>query len=404
MIPLLPLLALQQPHFIPPPNSQEPLVALAFLREASIGLVPGEVADTFELHGTPHVEAPDWTHPESRVYLFLFGTVGISTTTGRITFYTGGGGGQPAYDREGRFVPRAVSDQAAKAIARRIYHAAGFPGEIACDVRDADGSGGGEIGIYYTPVVGGVPYEGLEGGAIHIDRQTGLLTSFGGSPRRSAPPASLVPALSLDAARALALRTGADRQGEALAEEAVHPFRLVVWAPDPDQAAEVRAHARRVEPDRYEEAPVAAEARRAGRGLLAYAGWVRGGTGGSVEVVVDAGTGALLSSDQWALGGVGPASRGGRAPSAPARPPLLPATAPRPWRVAVGDGPLVGPVDAALSPAGAASTAGIRVDLTDGRAAFPARYDPATGLLGISGKAYRPGPALADLLRRRARG
>lgn len=405
------LLALQnRSPFIPPPNAQEPLVALDFLREANVGLVPDEVNRSYAMHGNPLIEPPDKIHPKSREYRFTFGTVGVDVTTGRVCSYMGGGDGHHAvYNGDGGLIPRALSDQAAKKIVRRLYNASGMSDEIVFfGVEDLAGGGQEDVRVAYSPALNGVPYwEG--GGWMDLDRQTGFLHNFVGSTSHADPPTSTIPRLSLEGARAQALRLGVDRQGEAMTQQSSSTFRLTIWVPSQDNAPEARntLQAKGIRLQDYEESANARAARKSNRGVLAYVGRFEGSNPGDpLDVVLDAQTGEALSFERSFSALAGRMGNGGLSgTSTPARPALLPATGSRPWRVAVGTGPLVGPVAATLTPApGIAPTAGEKVDLTDGRAAFPALYDPSTGLIGIVGKAYKPSPALADLLRRRARG
>lgn len=204
----------------------------------------------------------------------------------------------------------------------------------------------------------------------------------------------LVPRLPLDAARRVALLRVSRLKGVPLGENPKWPFALAIGSPithtekmagltsylSPDEAARVSA----------------------GEGRLVYSGQFVGGDPEDdrvprFSIMIDAFDGRVLSIRDWGYGRGGEAGR-----STPVLPLAVP-TSSRDWRVAFGEGNWSPHAKASLTPTSDPLPTGEKLTLTDGKAAFPATYDPKSDLLGIMGKAYRPGPTLAGLLRQRTK-
>ena len=330
----------------------------------------------------------------SRVYDYAQATVYLDVLTGRVThYYDGSNFFQNVYD-EDRLLPAKVSPQRALALLQGYYNDAGWPGAIVANrVQDHTGNNDRSVEIDYSPAVGGVPDTWAD--IAWVNREKGTLdvfsADFGGLP---APPASVTPTGTLEDVRRAALAFGAEKSGEAMAEAPKVPFRLVIWCP-PVPSGKNAAAERRAFP------AVVRTALNANRGILAYKGRILAGQArDNLDLVLDARTGEVLRADTPMF----EHQFGGGAPPPGA---LTLSREPRSWRVATGGkgwNAWTSPVSTALVPIAAPMPGGDKVVLSDGKAAFPATYNPKTGLLGVSGKAYRPGPALADLLRRRVKG
>ena len=389
-------------------NPRDQRIVRAFVTAARTG-IDGEVLPPIPAAGQEPDLKETYNRPEDvqRGYLcydFARTWVTLDIVRGRVDHYNDFVPTGPGREADGSLAPRRVTDAQAIAQARRFYAAAGWPGGFdvyprlvedgtLADVLDNQGDNESGLQIDFVPTWNGVRYEESRSmGQFHVHRQTGQLTGFS-SPGRNLPPppASLAPAGSLSAARNIAFGLGAQRFGEAVAESPGRPFGLRIWYPV-EGYADRRPVARRSYSARVRSSV------EAGRGVLAYVGWLSGGSWEcNVGVVLDALSGEVIEVvPAHAPGGSGGA--GGTNPR-----PLIVPTAPRPWRVGTGKGgwkAWTSPVTAALTPAPKPPAKGAKILLTDGRAAFPATYDAKANLLGISGKGYRPGEGLAKLLRK----
>ena len=144
-----------------------------------------------------------------------------------------------------------------------------------------------------------------------MNLQSGQLASFGSPPYNLPdPPPLLAPRGSLDEARALALRFGTELRGEALAESPFRPFRLRIWYPSVTEANALEAG--------VDYSPVARAAVAAHRGVLAYVGWVVGGSrAAGAGLAVDALTGAVIDVEEPDRGGSAGGAGGGSPVAAP---------------------------------------------------------------------------------------
>ena len=394
-----------------------------FVRVAHIGR-EGLLLPPYDQQGEPtirdHTESV-WSEFDSRLvkqarreYRFGYARVDVDGRTGRIVYYTvvvDFRDYPPAFTQEERGnempVPRALTNAEAVSLAEQAYAAAGWPGGIApYEMHDLYGNNNTCVEVGYSPVWRGIPYEGT-GDTIEVNRQTGRLEKFRAGFTQpgsvSAPPLSLLTGGNLGEARLVALRSMLVwRKAGTFRENPMRPLRLVLWQPRYYITGAYEAYGAhqggRIEPFHVAEL-------RAGRAILAYSGTLTGSDGREYNVRLDARTGFPLTlSDDWDP--VGRAGSGGLAAKPPPVPRPVPVpSAARPWRVGAGQkgwNAWSAPATASLTPVPAKALIGRRVDLTDGRSAFPATYDAKANLLGIEGRTYRPGPALAGLLRRTA--
>ena len=378
---------------------------MAFVTAARVGLEPETVLPPYaEPKERPRyadfLTNEDFKRRGIRVYRYNLTDTHLNIRTGRIEFYSDSSSPYALRNPDGTLAPRRVTDAQAAALAQRFYTAAGWPGGIR-PFEFEDGQGGNEqsVLVRYVPTAGGVPYHDDWQGLVYVNRKTGQLDDFHSPPANlPAPPSSLAPQGSLQQARLVALGFGIGVRGESMAEAYYDPLRLCVWYPAGYVAGDQRPIAQRG----Y--GPTVRAALAANRGILAYSGLLLGGSrNAGLYVTLDARTGEILDrSAPLPEGGAGGA--GGGTPAANVSVP----SAPRPWRVATGKdgwGAWTLPADAALaSVATKPPVLGRKLALSDGKAAFRAVYDPKANLLGIEGKAYRPGPALASLLRRKGAG
>ena len=344
-------------------------------------------------------------YPGSRLYRFSnSGCLQIQAATGRVlTYVSGQYDGARAEDADGNVVPRGVDDAEAAALARRFFAAAGWTGSVRIiEIADLQGNNETGIDVFFSRLHGSVPEIG--GSSVEVDRQTGRLDKMYISPPFSSPP-SLTPLGTPDEARLVALQAAQGWLGGRVFAEPQEPFGIFVSPSTPLSLEwETGEGAPRsgtfANATKYQSLTPAEAARSAaGESVLIYAGTIRAGQGEPVYIRLDARTGHVLTMERTNFG-----MGGGGSPSA-SRPVLVP-TASRPWRVGTGGGgwkAWTAPATAALVPAPKPPAKGAKVLLTDGRAAFPATYDPKANLLGVSGRGYRPGPALAALLRKRAK-
>ena len=397
------------------PNPRDQRIVRAFVTAARTGL-DGEVLPPFPTEGeepqlATHLENRTDATLGRRTFQFAEATVTLNTRIGRVTNYQDE---RPYFPSDALMpdgtAPRRVTDDEAIAQAQRFYTAAGWPERIdalALDGPDGvlrrvddreSGPRGVSLEIHYVPIVGEVPYDRFWQGMVDVNRWTGRLDAFYAVAKTPLPlpPPSVAPGGPASAARAIALRQGADRLGEVVAESRYEPFVLCVWYPVGDYR----------DPTPLARRPYPARARAAileGRGILAYVGRLAGGSWQcGVRVAIDAVTGETIEVlPAYPPGGTGGGGGGGAL--APQEALHVP-TASRPWRVGTGKGgwrAWTPAATAALVPAPKPPAKGAKILLTDGRAAFPAVYDAKANLLGIVGKGYRPGPGLAKLLRRR---
>ena len=390
------------------PVAQEAGLVRAFVSVARTGVDPNIVLPPYGEDGEqPYVSgmnSPQSLKSGTRWYQYNQADVAVDFRHGRIGAY----GDEVALWKQNQGVDTTkgrVTNEQAVALARRFFAAAGWgesvvwPATYRVAVKGVyDAEDRGTLEIHLRSAASGVPYTGEGEAIIEINRWTGQLNSFNGPfNTRPAPPLSTLPRGTLAQARSVALSYGVELRGESLTDLPSHPFALRVWCPRLEDDGTLR------DPASYPLSVRAAAA--AGRGVLAYEGWIAGGSHESMlYVVVDAATGAILHTEgPPGLGSGGGGGSGGRPIPAAA---LTVPTAPRPWRVSTGKkgwAAWTTPAPSALTPlALSPPKKGTRLSLTDGKAAFPALYDPRANLLAVSGKTYRPGPALAALLRRRS--
>ena len=375
--------------------------ARAFIRAAHVGLNDAVLPMT-EPDAEPwRIDDEERFKVRERTYWFPTGTVIFQVPTGRITGYFAENIPYTPLYNQGIPIPRAVTDNDAAILARRFHEASGWPGEIdPYRFEDLAGTSGYCISVDYRPVYRGVPYEGCDGRAC-VNRMSGLLESFDSPPvRMPAPPASLVAATGARDAPAAAFRAALAWRGGALRESAGDPLRLRLWSPGQEYPVKVGVRSGRFDRFAFRDADRALFS--AGRARLVYSGTLIDEAGRPLWVHMDAQDGHVLSMRSPSPAGGG---SGGLSSPPPAPKPFAVPAAPRPWRVAVGGGAWSAPATAALTPASAKGpTLGRALLLTDGRTGFRAVYDARRGLLGVEGKTYRPGPALASLLRRKGAG
>ena len=400
------------------PDQVELERARLFLRSAFTGredtLVP-----PFERQGTATTDDSNVALHGLRKYQFNDSELNVDVRSGRIVWYSLG---LPLaelnaalkdnylFDGKGNWhaLPRALTDAEATAIAARIYADAGWPGGIEIrSITDLMGTHDGCIQVRYSPKWMGVPY--LEETTIDFDRQTGRLDTFNAPDSLPAPPASPVPGGNLEQARLAALSTAAAWHGGSFQESPLDPLRLVLSYSKPASLPLSSPGTVALPGTSFRKGSVLSLGAghladlRAGRAILSYDGTLLDAAGVPWHVWLDARTGDTLS-----MGDARPpyGSLGGTS-VIPKLPLLFVPTALRPWRAATGQkgwNAWTPPATATLKPIpGTATVKGAKVTLTDGKAAFPALYNPKANLLAISGKTYRPGPALAALLKRRVK-
>lgn len=374
--------------------------ARAILLAAHRGIDPTVLVPSPSL-AVEHPQVED--EPSSGTRMITFGDCWllVDPRTGLVVSYNGDDDRERKYGPREDAVPRHVSDDQAVALARRLFAATGQPYGIKINPpRDHEGNHGENIRLDFVPVWRGLPYDPWQLGWIDLDREDGRVKQYNFhalSKPLVAPPPSLVPRVSPAEARLAALRVAVGSTAEALTESSVVPLALCIGEPYRRGLGPASGIWSFLSPD--EDTRV-----EAGQGTLVYFGTfdrnagVDGRERPRVDVRVDALTGRVLDLRDWSVG------MGGGGPKVAGKPLPVPASA-RAWRVGVGRDPWTSPATAALTPAAQpVPTKGTKLALTDGKAAFPALYDPATGLVAISGKAYRPGSALAALLKRRAKG
>ena len=386
----------------------------AFVEVARYGFDPGvPVLRPPKPGEVPKVDVED-SRPSRTVYDYNSMRVALNTRTGRIEWAVfrpfssqDAEASSARYGRRDSFAPRRFSDEDAVELAKRYCAKAGWGvaiprtdlGTVGTETRVVDHyDGERSLWLNLLPSVAGVPYDVNHWQmTVEMDRETGALVDFyGAGDDLPAPPLILAPLGTAAMARDVALRAGAELRGEALAGSKDYPMSLCVWLP---RAVGGPASERPGPASRYY-GPKVLAALAANRGFLVYKGPLEGGTfDAGVSAVVDARTGEVL--DLGPPEGTRPGTAGGAGGMEGA--PLPVPTSARPWRLAAGTkGWRVwgAPANAALAPVAGKAPAGRKVTLTDGKAAFPATYDAKANLLGIEGRAYRPGPALARLLRR----
>ena len=388
-----------------PQSSAEAGRVEAFVTAARTGLEPGVVLPPYaDPKEGPQYAAfltgKDLERRGIRVYQYNQTYAYLNVSNGRIELYSDATG-SIAHDPDGTLLPRKVTDAQAAALAQRFYAAAGWPGRAeVLSLDDGKGQNDASISVLYGISAGGVRYdEDRWQGLMSIDRETGKLDAFTTPVAISAlglpaPPSSLAPRVSPTSARLVALGFGVEFRGESLAESPHAPLSLRVWLP---RLPLTTAFGERTATVGGRVAPAIAANLSAGRGMLVYTGWLLGGSRrAAVRVTVDAITGQVLGAEEAPREG----GAGGAGGGAPLGDIAVPAD-PRPWRASRQGKPWSPAVTSTLARTPGSVPKGTKLALTDGRVAFPATYDPKANLLGVEGKTYRPGPALARLLRRK---
>ena len=374
--------------------------ARAFLDVAFTGLDPNEIVPPPERVTEPTIT--DATKNEYREYEFGAASLKVDAQ-GRVVSFSGSYSTKYDFPKDyppGTVFKRQVSDTMAANIAQRVYTAAGWPETIHVEeVRDLAGENDTCVEVWYVPTAGGIPYVRRDyEDYMEINRLDGGVRLFAHLGDVPAPPLSLVPAGSPGDALLAALRVGAATGGTGRADPYGGAFQLRLWLPPASPLEPPAAIARRITDPRVRANAVARQA------MLVYVGRVLLGPGRTADLVLDARTGEALKSEILDAATISP-GLGGALPAVKAKP-LPPFGGVRPWRV-VGNGAWrawSAPARTALAPvASALPIIGQPVVLSDGTLAISGTYDPKANLLGVSGKAYRPGPALADLLKRRAK-